>query len=177
MHVFPAAYHAIFHENERRAVAERTREFVVERFAQPPVATSLLEADKFGYTWEEHERLKLRGGPQFPVIRAAMKTGGRMSKGIDLGWRSGFDSGLTLDYVYENKPGGSNKLGRAIDKAYLEQHRLARHSAAQSEPREAPARADRGNARGRASGPHPRYRGGRWTLRPRNDASARARSR
>jgi alpha-beta hydrolase superfamily lysophospholipase/SAM-dependent methyltransferase len=120
MHVFPAAYHAIFHEKDRERVVDRIREFVVERFAQPPSETSLLDADNVGYTWEEHERLKLRGGPQFPLIRAAMKTGGRISKGIDLGWRAGFDSGLTLDYVYENQPNGSNKLGRLIDKAYLE---------------------------------------------------------
>ena len=119
MHVFPAAQHAIFHERERADVAERVRDFVVERFAQPPVTTSLLKADRKGYTWEEHERLKVRGGPQFPLIRAAMKTGGRMSPGIDLGWRSGFDSGLTLDYVYENKASGTNRVARAIDSAYL----------------------------------------------------------
>ena len=93
MHVFPSMYHAIFHEKDRAQVIERTREFILERFAQEPVTVSLLDADKYGYTWEEYERLKLRGGPQFLVARAAMKTGGRLSKGIDLGWRSGFDSG------------------------------------------------------------------------------------
>ena len=119
MHVFPAAYHALFHEKDRQRVVDRVREFVLERFAQPAKAASLLEADNVGYTWEEHERLKLRGGPQFPLIRAAMKTAGRLSKGIDLGWRNGFDSGLALDYVYENQPQGSTRLGRMIDKAYL----------------------------------------------------------
>lgn len=119
MHVFPAAYHAIFHEKERAQVVDRAREFILERFAAPPATPSLLEADKFGHTWEEYERLKLRGGPQFAVVRAGMKTGGRLSKGIDLGWRSGFDSGLTLDYVYENKPQGSTPLGRFIDHGYL----------------------------------------------------------
>ncbi|MEY2481825.1 MAG: hypothetical protein QOK24_353 [Verrucomicrobiota bacterium] len=119
MHVFPAAYHAIFHEKERAQVIERAREFIVERFAAPAAPPSLLKADEFGYTWEEYERLKLRGGPQFALVRAGMKTGGRLSKGIDLGWRSGFDSGLTLDYVYENKAQGSTALGRFIDHGYL----------------------------------------------------------
>jgi alpha-beta hydrolase superfamily lysophospholipase/SAM-dependent methyltransferase len=119
MHVFPADYHALFHEKDRAAVVDRVREFVVERFAQPFVAKSLLHADKSGYTWEEHERLKLRGGIIFPLIRAAMKTGGRLSKGIALGWRNGFDSGLALDYVYENRPRGMTPLGRLIDGAYL----------------------------------------------------------
>ena len=119
MHVFPAAFHAIFHEKERAQVVERARDFILERFAGPPVMPSLLDADKFGHTWEEYERLKLRGGPQFAVVRAAMKTGGRLSKGINLGWRSGFDSGLTLDYVYENKAQGATRLGRFIDHGYL----------------------------------------------------------
>jgi alpha-beta hydrolase superfamily lysophospholipase/SAM-dependent methyltransferase len=119
MHVFPAAFHAIFHETERAQVVERAREFIVERFAEKRVAPSLLNADKYGYTWEEYERLKLWGGPQFALVRAGMKTGGRLSKGIDLGWRSGFDSGLTLDYVYENKAQGGTRLGRFIDHGYL----------------------------------------------------------
>jgi alpha-beta hydrolase superfamily lysophospholipase/SAM-dependent methyltransferase len=119
MHVFPAAYHALFHERERAQVVDRVRDFVQERFAKPPEQASLLEADKYGHTWEEHERLKLRGSPHFALIRGGMKTGGRLSKGIDLGWRSGFDSGLTLDYVYENKAQGSTPLGRLIDRNYL----------------------------------------------------------
>jgi alpha-beta hydrolase superfamily lysophospholipase/SAM-dependent methyltransferase len=119
MHVFPAAYHALFHELERAHVADRVRDFVQERFAMSVAKTSLLDADKYGHTWEEYERLKLRGSPHFALVRGGMKTGGRLSKGIDLGWRSGFDSGLTLDYVYENKPSGTTPLGRLIDRNYL----------------------------------------------------------
>ncbi|MEY2501515.1 MAG: hypothetical protein QOI07_1849 [Verrucomicrobiota bacterium] len=119
MHLFPAAYHALFHELERAQVADRVRDFVRERFAMPVAKTSLLDADKYGHTWEEYERLKLRGSPHFALVRGGMKTGGRLSKGIDLGWRSGFDSGLTLDYVYENKPRGTTPLGRLIDRNYL----------------------------------------------------------
>ena len=80
---------------------------------------SLREADKYGYAWEEYERLKLRGSPRFIAVRAALKIGGRLSKGIDLGWQSGFDSGRSLDYVYENRPQGSSRLGRFIDTNYL----------------------------------------------------------
>src|SRR5436190_4647564 len=119
MHVFPAAYHALFHERERVQVIDRVRDFVRERFAKPVDPPSLLEADKYGHTWEEHERLKLRGSPVFALVRGGMKTGGRLSKGIDLGWRSGFDSGLTLDYVYENRARGTTPLGRLIDRNYL----------------------------------------------------------
>src|SRR5436190_12069334 len=54
MHVFPAAFHALFHEEERAQVVDRVREFITERFTAPAVASSLLDADKFGYTWEEY---------------------------------------------------------------------------------------------------------------------------
>ena len=120
MHVFPSAYHALFHERERMQVVDQVRDFVRERFAKPREAPSLLEADKYGHTWEEFERLKLRGSPHFALIRGGMKTGGRLSEGIDVGWRSGFDSGLTLDYVYENKARGMTPLGRLIDRNYLD---------------------------------------------------------
>src|SRR3989440_2705405 len=93
MHVFPAAYHALFHEKERAQVVDRVRAFISERFAEQSAAPSLLDADKFGHTWEEYERLKLRGSPHFALMRGGMKTGGRLSKGIDLGWRTRCDSG------------------------------------------------------------------------------------
>src|SRR2546423_4374895 len=119
MHVFPAAFHALFHERERAQVADRVRDFVRERFAAPPIKPSLIDADKYGSTWEEFERLKLRGSPHFALVRGGMKTGGRLSKGIALGWRTGFDSGLMLDYIYENKARGRSLLGRLIDRNYL----------------------------------------------------------
>ncbi len=119
MHVFPAMYHAIFHEADRPQVIERIRDFIEERFAERAIAVSLREADKYGHTWEEHERLKLRGSPHFATLRAAVKVGGRLSPGIGLGWESGFDSGRSLDYVYQNRPQGSSRLGRLVDANYL----------------------------------------------------------
>ena len=49
MHVFPAMFHAIFHEQDRAQVIERLRDFIEERFAHPPLATSLRNADHYGY--------------------------------------------------------------------------------------------------------------------------------
>jgi len=48
-----------------------------------------------------------------------LKLAGRLSRGIEIGWRNGFDSGLSLDYVYENEPRGFGPVGRLIDKSYL----------------------------------------------------------
>jgi hypothetical protein len=49
-----------------------------------------------------------------------MKTLGRLSHGIDLGWKTGFSSGQSLDHVYSNKARGRTVLGRAIDRTYLD---------------------------------------------------------
>jgi alpha-beta hydrolase superfamily lysophospholipase/SAM-dependent methyltransferase len=119
MHIFSGAYHAIFHETNRAEVIDHVREFVHERFAQTLPVPSLLNADRSGHTWQEYERLKQVKGMKFAVARAGMKTAGRLSNGVDLGWRSGFDSGLSLDYVYKNEPGGLMGVGRLIDKSYL----------------------------------------------------------
>jgi SAM-dependent methyltransferase len=117
--IYPAAYHAIFHDQDRHLVVQRVRKFVRERFAEPVVQPSLLNADQAGYTWDEYERLKSHGGMKFAVARAGLRAAGRLSRGVDLGWRNGFDSGLSLDYVYENKARGSLGVGRLIDKSYL----------------------------------------------------------
>jgi SAM-dependent methyltransferase len=57
---------------------------------------------------------------EFALQRLVMKTVGRLSDGIRLGWKVGFDSGAMLDYVYENRPRGITPLGRWIDRQYLE---------------------------------------------------------
>lgn len=119
LEIFPTAYHAIFHEQDRQRIVDRVRKFILERFAQPPARPSLLKADQTGYTWNEYERLQRNGQLKFAVARAVLKTAGRLSEGVDLGWRNGFDSGLSLDYVYKNEPRGWFGVGRLIDKSYL----------------------------------------------------------
>ena len=42
-----------------------------------------------------------------------------LSRGIRLGRKTGFDSGVMLDYVYENKAHGTTPLGTLIDRQYL----------------------------------------------------------
>lgn len=118
-HVYPEARHAIFHETNRAEVVARVREFLREQFDRPASAPSLLQADRSGHTFREYERLRSHGQQRFAVARAGLKTAGRLSAGVNLGWRSGFDSGLSLDYVYRNEAQGTTPLGRLIDRNYL----------------------------------------------------------
>ena len=57
---------------------------------------------------------------KYTGLRLGMRTLGRLSDGIRLGWETGFDSGRTLDYVYRNKASGITPLGALMDRAYLD---------------------------------------------------------
>lgn len=119
MRVYPGLYHAIFHERDRRLPIQTAREFILERFHQSAPHVSLLNADTSSSSHAAYQRLCAPGGLRFVPMKWALKTVGRLSDGIRLGWRAGFDSGVTLDYVYENRPRGITPIGRLIDWAYL----------------------------------------------------------
>ncbi len=122
---YPGFYHALLHEKDRHQPIARIRQFVIERFERPTEQRSLVRAHEEGYTKREYEALRQplkawsprRWG--FALQRAFLKTVGRLSEGIHLGWRSGFDSGESLDYVYRDKAKGTTPLGMLIDRFYL----------------------------------------------------------
>lgn len=120
--LLPGFHHAVFHEKDRRLVTDQIRQFATRIFAAlPTVLPSLVDADKVGYTKDEYDSLQREPRTLRAMLRRGLfATLGRCSRGISLGLRSGFDSGETLDYVYENKPRGFTPLGRAFDRGYLE---------------------------------------------------------
>lgn len=118
--LYPGFGHALFHERDRLLPIARARDFIVRAFDWPPTPV-----DAVRYTQAEYDRLahppptpSLRRAC-FAVARAALSTVGRLSDGVRLGWETGFDSGLSLDYVYANRPRGLTTLGRQIDRIYL----------------------------------------------------------
>src|SRR3954470_5148024 len=68
--VFPDAYHAIFHETNRLEMVALVRAFVRVSFAKAATTPSLVNADRSGYTANEHERLRNNGSATFAVVRA-----------------------------------------------------------------------------------------------------------
>lgn len=56
---------------------------------------------------------------KWALMRFLLGTAGRLSRGIRIGYRHGFDSGTMLDYVYVNESHGSLLAGRLIDRIYL----------------------------------------------------------
>lgn len=59
-------------------------------------------------------------GLYYALARGFMHSLGRLSEGIRIGHRHGFDSGAMLDYVYADRAQGFTPLGRLIDRAYLD---------------------------------------------------------
>jgi alpha-beta hydrolase superfamily lysophospholipase/SAM-dependent methyltransferase len=117
--IFRGFHHAVFHEKDRRRLIAVLREFMLKQFQRPNGHASLLDADEHGYTRAEYDCLRRERRVSYAAMRFALKTVGRLSAGIRLGWRTGFDSGMTLDYVYDNRPQGVTPLGCSIDRAYL----------------------------------------------------------
>jgi len=125
-HVLPGFYHDTLGERDRAQAVKLIHDFVTARFAEPPVVVDLTESHKAGATRQEADRLATplsRLSPRglyWSAMRAAMRLGGALSKGLKLGHQTGFDSGSTLDYVYRNTPDSSSAVGRLIDRNYLQ---------------------------------------------------------
>jgi hypothetical protein len=124
-YVFEGFYHDTLGEKNREQPIRKAREFILRMFEQVPREPSLIDADQHGFTKDQFDALS-RPLPalsikalMFGATRLAMATGGRLSDGIRLGFRTGFDSGSTLDYVYRNKPSGITPVGKLIDWFYL----------------------------------------------------------
>jgi alpha-beta hydrolase superfamily lysophospholipase/ubiquinone/menaquinone biosynthesis C-methylase UbiE len=123
MRIFDGMYHDLLHEAGRAEVLNEIRTFIEEAFATGERRAPLVDADRYGFTQSEHEKLKhpasLVKNLAFGVQRVTLKTIGKLSDGVRLGWESGFDSGRSLDYVYENEARGGLGLGKFIDRTYL----------------------------------------------------------
>jgi len=72
------------------------------------------EKDKIAYG-----SLSLAKEVFYGMQRIFIKKLGFLSKGMSIGNKYGFDSGVTLDHVYANKPEGKFGIGKFIDKNYI----------------------------------------------------------
>jgi alpha-beta hydrolase superfamily lysophospholipase len=120
---YPGFFHAVLYEKERQKAFDKAREFIEKCFEMEPDRSFLLRSHKEGFSKTEYDYLTAGPGPLkriwFNFVKLSMKTLGLLSSGIRLGLQTGFDSGKTLDYVYENNVKGKTFIGRIIDKNYL----------------------------------------------------------
>jgi alpha-beta hydrolase superfamily lysophospholipase len=122
MHIFPGMGHAIFHEKERGLVIDTVKGFIERQFAAP--VEDRMEVVK-GYTRREYEKLSKPSatfcpkGMMFKGQKLSIRTVLKLSAGVRLGCRTGFDSGQSLDYVYRNRSSGTALVGKVVDYFYL----------------------------------------------------------
>lgn len=127
MHVYPGFFHDTFNEKDNHLPLSAARRFILEAFAQARRDVSLLEADRNSATQREYETLANPLAPlslkgiRYALTRFALRAfGARLSEGVKVGVKTGFDSGTTLDYVYRDQAEGVGALGRLIDRNYLD---------------------------------------------------------
>ena len=101
-----------------------------------------------------------------------LNTVGRLSKGVQLAGRTGFDSGQSLDHVYRNTPEGCHVPGPLIDKQLSRLARLARHPPAQNPHAAAARRRDRDAPQRESADADSRHRRRPRPLRARYDRPA-----
>ena len=115
--------HDIFAERDRGLAIALARDALRRAFEQAPEAaaeTARRQAARTQGTFEALQRpLPWHRRLGFALQKLSLGTLGRLSQGLRLGWRRGFDSGAMLDYVYEDRARGWTPLGRAIDRRFL----------------------------------------------------------
>jgi alpha-beta hydrolase superfamily lysophospholipase len=123
MKIFSRFFHGVFYEQGKEEGLKLARAFIQDAMSKPVDRAALLEAHRQSPSRAIYEALLKPAGIiksiSFAMQRLSMSTIGRISQGVTVGLETGFDSGLSLDYVYENKPRGRFGIGRIIDFFYL----------------------------------------------------------
>lgn len=122
---YPESFHAIFHETNKTDVYQDCLSFADKLFATSFEQVDLTEADISDeyakrYSQERVEQLMSKGqNLQFTLTRLAIQKLGWISDGVATGVKYGFDSGSSLEKVYQNTPNGKHWLGKLVDDFYL----------------------------------------------------------
>jgi len=116
-------YHGIIFEKERQKVYKMLDDFIQDVFKNQNTTLDLSPRE---FSRKEYERITLKEYPLtekifYSIQKFSMKTFGFLSKGISLGLKYGFDSGISLDYIYKNQANGKLFIGKFIDRFYLNQ--------------------------------------------------------
>ena len=123
----PDAFHALFYEQDVTVALDESRKFVEQCFARAQLAPShYLNADRDSHSARRYAALQAGQGTGtvarawFGLQRVMLGSLGRVSNGMRIGLEHGFDSGASLDYVYQNQAGGRFGMGAFMDRGYLD---------------------------------------------------------
>ena len=115
-------YHSTFWEKDRGQVIRQSADYLRQHFdtdPQTPTSDQLASGSQAKYEALQEPASALSRA-WFGAQKLALGTLGRLSRGVQIGWESGFDSGQSLDHVYRNRAEGTALIGRLIDRGYLD---------------------------------------------------------
>lgn len=122
--VLPELRHAIFHELDQEQILDHCRKFIEARFKPESRNLPAVIPEARLHTASEYQALmgEATGFRKsfYRLYRWLFERIGRSSRGIAVGLEHGFDSGLSLDYVYRNVSEGNHLVGRMLDRIYLD---------------------------------------------------------
>ncbi|MBU0631757.1 bifunctional alpha/beta hydrolase/class I SAM-dependent methyltransferase [bacterium] len=114
-------YHGILYEDGHQVAIDEISAFMELCFSadKPIILNEMVKVTQAEYDKIAYGSLPLHREVNYTLQKTMMKQLGGLSKGMGIGLKYGFDSGVTLDHVYKNEPSGTTWIGRAIDKGYL----------------------------------------------------------
>ncbi len=122
-------YHGVLYEDGYEAVIKDIALFMDNCFLDKSKETKNINTqynifEHIKITQKEKDLIAFGSLPIYKKIiysaqRLSTKHLGFLSEGISIGNRYGFDSGVTLDYVYKNQAKGKFGIGKLIDRGYL----------------------------------------------------------
>lgn len=118
--------HDTLGELGRATALASVRDFVLRQFAGPypprHAGSTAVAADAQRRLTAPLLATSLRG-LYWRAMRLGIGLGARLSRGMQIGRRAGFDSGASLDYIYRDQAKGtpgSGCVGRLVDRIYLD---------------------------------------------------------
>lgn len=116
--VLPDFFHGILFDSGREKVYDKMVDFAEKCFKRNPQQPNL-SPDQFSVKEEQDLKNNIGNNLNFKLQRFSLGKIGKISNGMAIGLKYGFDSGASLDYVYQNQPKGKLGFGKMMDKNYL----------------------------------------------------------
>ncbi|MGH1519574.1 bifunctional alpha/beta hydrolase/class I SAM-dependent methyltransferase [Chryseobacterium sp. JK1] len=116
--ILPNFFHGILFDSGREKVYDKIVEFAHQCFNKTPKQPSL-SPDRFSVKEYQDLQNNVGNNLNFKMQKFSLGKIGKISNGMAIGLRYGFDSGASLDYVYQNEPKGKLGFGKMMDKNYL----------------------------------------------------------
>ncbi|WP_267402082.1 MULTISPECIES: bifunctional alpha/beta hydrolase/class I SAM-dependent methyltransferase [unclassified Chryseobacterium] len=117
--VLPSFFHGILFDTGKEMVYDKIVDFAEKCFYKIQKIPSL-SPDQFSVKEYQDLQNNVGNNLNFKLQKFSLSKIGKISNGMAIGLKHGFDSGASLDYVYHNQPSGKLGFGKMMDKNYLE---------------------------------------------------------